>query len=486
MLNNLQSLNLKRIGLIVGVVIVVVLVVAGLRIYDFFLTDEPELHVGVLDHFKYGSIGSEADGGVPYWIFMVLPEVFDDLLPKVSGKVGYERIGFVFEADSPQGRPIGTSYRKNPVPSVGLNCALCHSGTVRESAEGPSRVVLGMPSNGLYAQRYQQFLIAAGRDDRFNADTLIPAIRRLNTDFSWLDSLLYRYIVIPRTEDGLRQLGKDFAWEETRPRWGPGRVDTFNPYKFVRFGLPEDGTVGTADFPSIWNQRIRQDMFLHWDGNNDSLSERNKSAAIGAGASEDSLDLEGLKRVADWLLDLTPPEFPQDQIDHTLVPRGREVYQKNCAACHAVDGQWVGQVTKIEDIGTDEHRMNSTTPEGIERINTLGAGRPWAFSRFRKTGGYANMLLDGIWLRAPYLHNGSVPTLRDLLMPPEERPKVFYRGYDVYHFDDVGFVSNGPEAESLGFKYDTSERGNGNQGHTYGTQLSQIEVDALLEFLKTQ
>ena len=41
------------------------------------------------------------------------------------------------------------------------------------------------------------------------------------------------------------------------------------------------------------------------------------------------------------------------------------------------------------------------------------------------------MPLDGIWLRAPYLHNGSVPTLRDLLRPPDERPVVFYRGYDV-------------------------------------------------------
>ena len=204
MLNNLQSLNLKRIGLIVGVVIVIVLVVAGLRTYDFFLTDEPELHVGVLDHFKYGSIGSEADGGVPYWIFMVLPEVFEDLLPVSSGK-GYERIGFIFEANSPQGRPIGTSYRKNPVPSVGLNCAVCHSGTVRESAEGSSRVVLGMPSNGLYAQRYQQFLIAAGRDDRFNADTLIPAIRRLNTEFSWPSA----------TRRGLR-LGRN------APALGPG------------------------------------------------------------------------------------------------------------------------------------------------------------------------------------------------------------------------------------------------------------------------
>ena len=60
---------------------------------------------------------------------------------------------------------------------------------------------------------------------------------------------------------------------------------------------------------------------------------------------------------------------------------------------------------------------------------------PYRFTHFRKTNGYANQPLDGIWLRAPYLHNGSVPTLRDLLEPPEQRPKVFYRGYDVFDQD---------------------------------------------------
>ena len=116
----------------------------------------------------------------------------------------------------------------------------------------------------------------------------------------------------------------------------------------------------------------------------------------------------------------------------------------------------------------------------------MGEGQPWAMTHFRKTNGYANMPLDGIWLRAPYLHNGSVPTLRDLLNPTAERPKVLYRGYDVYDFDNVGFISDGPKAESSGFKYDTTERGNGNQGHEYGTNLGQQEKDDLLEFLKTQ
>ena len=65
-------------------------------------------------------------------------------------------------------------------------------------------------------------------------------------------------------------------------------------------------------------------------------------------------------------------------------------------------------MTDIAEIGTDPQRLHSFTPELAVRMNTIGRGRPWAFRRFRKTNGYANMPLDGIWLRAPYLHNGSV------------------------------------------------------------------------------
>ena len=99
--------------------------------------------------------------------------------------------------------------------------------------------------------------------------------------------------------------------------------------------------------------------------------------------------------------------------------------------------------------------------------------------------GYIIQFLDGIWLKAPYLHNGSVPTLHDLLQPVANRPTVFYRGYDVYDQTQVGFVTEGAEAERSGTKHDTARRGNGNQGHEYGTTLSEDEKMTLIEYLKT-
>lgn len=438
----------------------------------------------ILSHFKYGSVGTEETVGLPYAIWRVLPVLFADKLPNRPGE-GYERLGFIFEKGAPHGIAIGTTYFEDRVPLVGLNCATCHTGTVRETASSPKQIIAGMPAHQMDLQGYANFLTACARDPRFEAATLLEAIRKQDPEFSWFSSFLYRFIVIKRTRDGILERAEQNSWFNDRPPQGPGRVDTFNPYKRIfNFDLKADTSVGTADLPPLFNQRIRQGMWLHWDGNNDAVEERNKSAAIGAGATPDSLDLASLDRVARWALDLKPPAYPSARIDRTKVETGGKIYQTACARCHAPDGAAVGQVTPLAEIGTDPERLHSFTPALVEKMNTIGTGRPWKFSHFRKTEGYANMPLDGVWLRAPYLHNGSVPTLRALLFP-EERPREFYRGYDVYDWQAVGFVSNGPEAEKGGVRFDTGLRGNGSGGHLYGRELTQADRQALIEFLKT-
>jgi len=99
--------------------------------------------------------------------------------------------------------------------------------------------------------------------------------------------------------------------------------------------------------------------------------------------------------------------------------------------------------------------------------------------------GYDVPFLDGIWLRGPYLHNGSVPTLRDLLNPVEQRPKEFWRGYNVYNPMDVGFVASGLAAEREGTRLRVTDKAGSNQGHEFGTKLPAPEKETLLEFLKT-
>jgi hypothetical protein len=226
-------------------------------------------------------------------------------------------------------------------------------------------------------------------------------------------------------------------------------------------------------------------MNLHWDGNNNVVEERNISAAIGAGAEPATLDIPEMMRIRDWIMTLPAPAFPKDKIDAAKAQRGEAWWKAECADCHAFSGKRVGQVTPMAEIGTDPERERSFTQELADKQNTLGTGYPWQLKHFRKTGGYANAPLDGVWLRSPYLHNGSVPTLRDLLSPPHQRPKQFYRAYDVFDHDSIGYVSSGPDAEKLGWKYDTAVRGNNNTGHTYGVNLAPEQKDELIEYLKT-
>ena len=476
----------KRIALAVGAVVILAILGIGIPSLLWSQRNVAEVHADPFDHFKYGSVGAEAESGIPYWVWLVLPEVFPEHLPDGPGE-GYGKFGFIFEEGAPMGRPVGTSYREDPIPMVGLNCAVCHTGIVRESVEGPGQIISGMPAHQFNLKKYLDFLFVVANDARFGPENIIPAIERVNPELSWIDGLLYRYMVIRETRNALLQEAEDFAWMEKFPEPGPGRVDTFNPYKFNRFGLKEDNPYpGTADLPPLWNQARKEGMWLHWDGNNDSVDERNNSAALGAGASEESLDESSLDRISEWIATLAPPAFPEGRIDRARARDGAETYAQHCASCHSFDGTQVGEVVDISEIGTDPERLDSFTIELAMQMNKLGEGKSWAFSSFRKTRGYSNMPLDGVWLRAPYLHNGSVPTLRDLLEPPEDRPTVFYRGYNVYDYEDLGFVSNGAAAEAEGFRFDTTERGNGNQGHLYGTDLSNEEIDALLEYLKTQ
>lgn len=459
--------------------IIVAVAIVGFAAYFYwsFHPNRPVDYAEINEHFKYGSIGSEPANGIPYWIFKVMPDMFPEKLPG-----GYASLGLIQEPG--QDLPVGFSKRRVILDRVGLNCAVCHTGTVRETPTSQPTVILGMPAHRLQLENYIRFLTAAALDPRFTTDNVMSFIEA-RTKLGPIEGYIYRQSV-SLTRDALIEQGARLEFINKRPDWGPGRVDTFNPYKAIQFHWPmdQDESIGTSDYPAIWNQRPREGMQLHWDGNNTSVEERNKSAALGAGVTPATIDLDRLKRIEDWLLDFKAPVYPY-AIDASLARKGEAIYRQHCSSCHDFGSALVGKVTPIDEIGTDPHRLDSYTYTLSSNQNTLYAGYPWRFSHFRKTGGYANMPLDGLWLRAPYLHNGSVPTLRDLLEPPDKRPKEFYRGYNVFDQKNVGFVSNvASEGNQHFFRFDTSLPGNSNSGHVYGTSLSAEDKDALVEYMK--
>ncbi|MBV9538487.1 MAG: hypothetical protein JOY70_06105 [Acidisphaera sp.] len=131
------------------------------------------------------------------------------------------------------------------------------------------------------------------------------------------------------------------------------------------------------------------------------------------------------------------------------------------------------------DIGVaQQHLMEDTNRRGAVawRDTLLDTQPPY--------GPYAARPLYGIWAAAPFLHNGSVPTLHDLLLPPQQRPKTFALGRREYDPVNLGFVVE-TQCAQQDCIVDTTRTGEGNGGHLWGTDLSEPDRMALLEYLKT-
>jgi len=471
--------------------IVLLLLLLALGAALRFLPDRPVTYDDPVEHFKYGSTGGERNMGFPYWLFAILPEVCPEMLP---GK-GYASLGFVFEPG--RDLPVGMSKRRHMgIDRVFLNCAVCHTATVRTAPDAQPMLVAGMPANQLNLMGFQKFVEACVNDRRFTPAQVVPRIAEKAGNLGLLDKHVVYPLAVFLMKDGVAGLTGRLRFIHTQSDWGPGRVDTFNSAKAI-FGvpfeqLPKAELVGVSDFPAIWNQAKKQGMQLHWDGNNSRVEERNLSAAFGTGATPKLIDHTAISRIEAWIATATPPAFDKHfPIDATRAARGKTIYEARCAACHGKSGsdfagEYVGKVTPIAAIGTDRGRLDSYTLQLAQNQGMLYSAVPERrFSHFRKTWGYANAPLDGLWLRAPYLHNGSVPTLWDLLQPASQRPKVFWRGNDLYDDEHLGFVA--AEAPGL-FRFDTGIPGNGNAGHegpAYGTTLAVADKWALLEYLKT-
>ena len=217
-----------------GIIAVAVLALVGWTAYDRLLRRDVPQHADLAEHFKYGSIGNEAELGLPYPIWSVLPEVCAHHLPTGGG---YAAFGFQYE----DGRdvPVGMSKVRIGFERIAINCAVCHVTPVRFSPDEAPTLLLAGTSPTFDIQAYQRFLAACAADPAFSPATLLPVIEQ-RFDLDAIDGLLYRYLIIPMTRDGIHQQAEEFAWTHDNPRWGPGRIDPFNPVKFGMLGLPVD------------------------------------------------------------------------------------------------------------------------------------------------------------------------------------------------------------------------------------------------------
>lgn len=515
-----------------GLIALVVLAVPAALFtwYQFFReVDQPEWITGdPTMNFLYGSIGSESEAGLPYWIVMVLPRIFgNDYLP---GPGGYASLGLPWEEG--QEFPVGFSKKTIGFDRVAFNCALCHATQYRVSATDTPTIVAAGGSHTADIQGLLDFFSKAAADPRFTGETIVTEID-LAYRLSFLDRLFYKYLFVPLARKELLRQGEDFAWTESRPRWGPGRDAPMNLTKFNFLGLTRDDSVDHTDFPSIWSLDSRVQagrvwpeddfstaadfesvdidpsrlMLMNLAGDTTSFRSVLIDSALGLRAQNTPFFHQRMDDLEAWLRELPPPEYPLP-VDASLADQGATVFEQHCASCHAGGrDNRLGTVIPLAEVGTNPDRTLAWTLEAANAANEKVAEFGIERTPMSKppTPGYIAMQMEGLWLRAPYLHNGSVPTLSALLTAPECRPKIFYRGYDVLDRDHVGFVSrrcgspppslpascpnaavqSGCMPDDKGWRYDVAEKGNGNQGHTYGTRLPEADKHALVEYLKS-
>lgn len=234
------------------------------------------------------------------------------------------------------------------------------------------------------------------------------------------------------------------------------------------------------------------------------------------------------------LYELTSPQWPEKilgELDEKKVAAGEKLYTANCVGCHTVidrddpTRKIKAGVIPIEQVGTDprmvENFINARAKTGglegrkskyiigepfgpeastFEMVlqSTLGSmiRHPlqalsavlnekrdvYSAEPVLKEKVYKARPLNGMWAAAPYLHNGSVPTLYDLLLPASERPKTFYVGNKELDIVKVGFITEQRPNTNL---FDTSLLGNSNQGHEFGAALTDEERWQLVEYLKS-
>lgn len=208
--------------------------------------------------------------------------------------------------------------------------------------------------------------------------------------------------------------------------------------------------------------------------------------------------------VPDYFKTLTPPVFPKvSALNKVAVLRGAALYEKTCASCHGSftvsNGRYAltkypGKLIPREILGTDTLRIDY-------RINYDDEVPEPLLKMFTRTYKYIAPPLVGVWARAPYLHNGSVPNLRQLLEPGTRVKTFAIRSYPDVHsnYDEANmgwkFINldglSEKEIETLKNE-DTSLRvyvpnrlGMTNTGHLFGEKLSFLEKEDLLEFLKS-
>lgn len=254
-----------------------------------------------------------------------------------------------------------------------------------------------------------------------------------------------------------------------------------------------------ADIPSVWSMSAQ--YRYQWDFSIVNLYYREVAASLTvSGGDPSAVNMDNVLVAAPFTDDLPAYPYPFDVSESAYI-KGDAIFQQACASCHYAGNP---AVLTPDETGTDPNRAEVLTDFTVsaliaqmreacvgESVCFESDGSPYPDDEILSpTGGYAQLPLTGIWASAPYLHNGSVPTLYHLLTG--DRPDTFYRGNYSYDQQYVGFVWDTAVDTDRALLFDTSKDGYANTGHTGLVYSGGIDWNDnpddlwdLIEFLKT-
>lgn len=496
-------------------------------------------------NFKDTPLGST---GIP----VIMLKVFPNLFPEIWGAPDdfFAPVGLMQDTFNPERTlPLGLGHSNSgtiiPVPvgdntinvdirSAQLSCMGCHTGKI-EDKYGNIKPLIGAPNNQF--DRFRYSVVKTVTHPNYTADNFRQAIGQAAAQGAgWLYhepelqqqealetgiflspgvaenflGLLQQRVIAAATRSagtiGTIAYGGDNAPDFNGPQ--AGLIDAYSNAALLALDPDQLSAEQLAafapqapafsDIMSTWQQKDRP--LGQWDGSVASAVHRNIESAVAVTTSPFTIDVDNAIITNEFVQKLPSPPYPFAVSKHAA-KKGRKLFKRHCASCHYPGAT---EVFDVESVGTDPNRADVLTPYVLQALTPIFRaacpeiiaecndkdGEPFTDQEIiRITGGYQAIPLDGIWARAPYLHNGSVPTLAALLTG--ERPAQFYRGNMSYDETNVGFTWDRSETNYT-MLYDTSLDGFDNSGHDTKEFNGNIDwaknpkkLYYLLEYLKT-
>ncbi|MFT3936282.1 MAG: hypothetical protein QM726_21815 [Chitinophagaceae bacterium] len=388
--------------------------------------------------------------------------------------------------------------RTNYLERTGLNATITHEYTVVKSANGENLVAPNCMQ--CHAQVFEGKLVM-GMGNTF-AD--FTAGQKLNPDaYNILENFLKKGS--PQKYEACKsfiQVAKAIGpYLRTEVR-GVNSADRLagvlaahrNPNTFVWSDtayMPIPEQVIPSDVPAWWLAKKKHAMFYNGFGRGDFGKFLMASNLLTVHDTSESREVDThFNNVLSYILSLQPPKYPKP-IDKALARQGEILYITNCSKCHGKYGSnpsYPNLLIPESVIQTDSmlFKSNYQNPQFINWFNNSWFATSEHPARLEPFNGYIAPPLDGIWCTAPYLHNGSVPTL-EAVLNSKSRPQYWQRNFDdpTYDYVKLSWHFTVENAPFKNYVYNTTLPGYGNYGHYFGDKLDDKQRTAVVEYLKT-